>query len=233
MKLILCGGGTGEQTTIANNKLNEIINHSKPILYIPLAMDEKWHPYDGCYEWVQGELSNVKVSSIEMVRSFEELRDKNFNNYCALFIGGGNTYKLLHGLKKFNIFEKIKEYITNDGVVIGGSAGAVIFGKDIDIANGMDPNEINFKDTAGFDVLNGLSIFPHYTNKKSKLSEVENELMHKKCTDSIIAFSKTNGDVIAIPEEDAIYVDDNGYKVIGTLPYYISKNGEIKKYKLR
>lgn len=40
MKLILCGGGSGDQNTLANQKLNEIIDHNKPILYIPLAMDE-------------------------------------------------------------------------------------------------------------------------------------------------------------------------------------------------
>lgn len=41
MQLILCGGGDGEQNTQANQRLNEIIDHTKPILYIPLAMDEE------------------------------------------------------------------------------------------------------------------------------------------------------------------------------------------------
>lgn len=50
MQLILCGGGEGEQNTQANQRLNEIIDHTKPILYIPLAMDEIEHPYDECYE---------------------------------------------------------------------------------------------------------------------------------------------------------------------------------------
>ena len=40
MQLILCGGGSREQNTLANQKLNEIVDHNKPILYIPLAMDE-------------------------------------------------------------------------------------------------------------------------------------------------------------------------------------------------
>ena len=41
MRLILCGGGSGEQNLLANQKLDEIINHTKPLLYIPLAMDEE------------------------------------------------------------------------------------------------------------------------------------------------------------------------------------------------
>ena len=100
MKLILCGGGSGEQNYYANKKLNEIIEHSKPILYIPLAMDEIEHPYDDCYEWIKGELSSVDIPGIEMVRTFDELSKKELSNYAALFISGGNTYKLLKGLKE-------------------------------------------------------------------------------------------------------------------------------------
>ena len=48
MKLILCGGGSGKQNYYANKKLNEIIDHNKPLLYVPLAMDESDHPYDSC-----------------------------------------------------------------------------------------------------------------------------------------------------------------------------------------
>lgn len=95
MNLILCGGGSGEQNTLANKKLNDIVDHNKPILYIPLAMDESEHPYDSCYEWIIGELSQVDVIRIDMVRSFEELASKRLEDYTALFIGGGNTYKLL------------------------------------------------------------------------------------------------------------------------------------------
>ena len=46
MKLLLNGGGSTEQLKSTMNKLNQIIDHSKPFLYIPLAMDEKDHPYD-------------------------------------------------------------------------------------------------------------------------------------------------------------------------------------------
>ena len=131
MKLILCGFGSGDQNTLANQKLNEIIDHNKPILYIPLAMGENEHPYDGCYEWINEELKSVDKTGISMVRSFEDLASRNLQDYSALFIGGGNTYKLLLGLKESGAFKNIRDYINNDGVVIGGSAGAVIFGYDI------------------------------------------------------------------------------------------------------
>lgn len=229
MKLILCGGGSGEQNYYANKKLNEIIDHNKPLLYVPLAMDESDHPYDSCYEWINEELAQVQLSGIDMVRSFEELVQKDYDNYCALFIGGGNTYKLLKGIKDSGAFEKIKEFINNGGIVIGGSAGAVIFGCDIDIISTMDPNDVALIDTKGFNVMNGVSIFPHYTNTKSKLSEEENLARLNNFTNAIKHFSMTNGDVIAIPEEDAIFVNNGELEILGNRPFFLFKNGESQE----
>ena len=142
--------------------MNQIIDHSKPCLYIPLAM--KQEKYDGCYEWITGELRAIEVPGIDMVRSAEELSTKNLNDYSFLFIGGGNTFKLLHDLKTSSSFEKISEYINNDGIVFGGSAGAIIFGKDLEACKLADVNEVNLQDIIGFDILNGVSILCHYTN---------------------------------------------------------------------
>ena len=230
MQLILCGGGSGNQNTLANQKLNEIIDHTRPILYIPLAMNEEEHSYDSCYEWIQGELANVDIPYIEMVRTFEELASKDLQHYAALYIGGGNTYKLLLGLKQSRAFNNIRNYINNNGIVIGGSAGAVIFGYDINIIASMDRNDINLTNTRGFDVLSGVSIFPHYTNKKSKLTEEENKERLNKFTNSIIKFSERTGKVIAIPEEDAIYVNNDSIELLGTRPYFIFENGLINKF---
>lgn len=233
MHLLLCGGGSGEQNTLANQKLNEIIDHNKPLLYVPLAMDENDHPYDSCYEWIRSELASVSIPSIDMVRSFEELASKNLQQYSALFIGGGNTYKLLSGLKQSGAFNNIKDYINKDGIVMGGSAGAVIFGYDVDIISSMDSNDVNLTDTKGFNSVSGISIFPHYTNKRKKLTEEENEARLNNFTNSIIKFSKEIGEVIAIPEEDAIYVSGDSIEVIGTRPYYTFKNGIVKEYEVK
>ena len=53
MKLFLNGGGCGKQTILTYKEINKIINHNKPVLYVPLAMDELEHPYDSCYEWIK------------------------------------------------------------------------------------------------------------------------------------------------------------------------------------
>lgn len=218
MKLLLCGGGCGEQTIEANKKFNEIVDHNKPLLYVPLAMDEDKHPYDGCLEWITGELSSVDIPGIEMVRTFDELASKNYYDYCAIFIGGGNTYKLLKGIKDSGSFEKIKDYITNDGIVYGGSAGAIIFGYDINSCLAMDPNDVNLEDTKGFNALDGKSIFAHYTNEKT------NEV-HDKYKQYLSSYSSNKEEVVALPEEDTIFIDDDKITIIGNRPYFIFDNG--------
>lgn len=228
MKLILSGGGSGKQNKAANEKLNEIIDSSKKILYVPLAMEESDHTPDECYEWIQRELFEIKKAGIDMVTSFEELAAKNYSDYACLFIGGGNTYKLLKGIKESGSFEKINEYLANGGIIIGGSAGASIFGKDIDVIKPMDDNYLNLKDTISFDKFNGYSIFPHYP-RCSYISEEMNKIAFEKYTDYIEEYSKIHETVYAIPEEDAIYIDDKSFEVIGPNPYYIFENGRSRK----
>lgn len=232
MKLFLNGGGCGKQTLSTYKEINKIINHSKPVLYIPLAMDEEDHPYDSCYEWIKGEISSIDIPGIEMVRSFEELEKKNLDNYSLIYIGGGNTYKLLNGIKKTKIYDKLKKYILNKGIVYGSSAGAVIFGKSIDIIGVMDRNEINLTDTKGFNCLNNVSVFVHYTNYRSKLSEEENKTLTEKYTNFITGYTSNNEKVIAIPEEDSIFFDGKNIRVIGELPYYIFENGKKEKVEI-
>ena len=106
-----------------------------------------------------------------MVNSADELAAKNTNDFGVIFIGGGNTFKLLHDLKTSGAFEKIKEYLNSEGVIFGGSAGAIIFGKDLEACRLHDTNEVNLSDIDGFDILNGTSILCHYTNRTAEKDE--------------------------------------------------------------
>lgn len=222
MKLFLNGGGSTKELALTMSKVNDAMDHSKPILYVPLAMDEIDHPYDGCYEWFQKQIVNVNVVGVEMPRTFEQFASLDFSNYSAIFIGGGNTYKLLKGIKDNGIFEKINKYLNNDGIVIGCSAGAIIFGYDINSCLAMDRNDVGLVDTKGFNKLNGKSVFAHYTNSKT-------EEIHQKYTNYLIDYSTTNESVIALPEEDTILITGDNISIFGDRPYYEFNNGVINK----
>ena len=104
MRLLLNGGGGINELKPAMKILEDIMDHSKPILYVPLAMDEKEHPYDDCYNWFQDVISDMNICGVDMAKSYEELANFNLENYSSIFIGGGNTYKLLKEIKYNGIF---------------------------------------------------------------------------------------------------------------------------------
>lgn len=213
MRLFLCGGGCKDQTKLAYKKFNEILDKDeRPLLYIPLAMTTK--SFEDCYNWIKEELKELDIPSIEMVKNIEELEKLDLNNYSSLFIGGGNTYHLLSLLKSNKSFDKIKEYILNDGLVFASSAGAVICGENIDTIKYMDPNDVNLEDTKGINVINNLSIYPHYTNKSVDFeSKVTNYLLN------------INSSTLALPEEVTLYIEDGKYEVCSYVPYYLFDMG--------
>ena len=219
MKIILNGGGSGNQVADARAILNSLIDHNKKILYIPFAWPDP--TYNGCLEFMTNELSDIDKQGIDMVKSSDELMNKNFTDYACIYIGGGNTYKLLNNLKVSGAFDKIKKYLFDEnGIVYGGSAGAIIFGKDLDSCNTDDENEIGLVDNTGFDMLNGYSLLCHYTSRELERTELSKKYL--------LELSKVKP-VYAIPEEDTIFVNDGKIEFIGSRPYYEFKDGiEVK-----
>ena len=219
-KLFLCGGGCGDQCKETYQVFREVLDTTKPLLYIPLAMPFEEHTPEECFAWITHEMkeAEIHVPSIEVVRSYEEIPERDFSEYCALFIGGGNTFSLLNGLKESGAFAKVKEYIEGDGIVFGSSAGEIIFGKDIMTAITSDPNNVGLTDTEGFDVLSGISLDAHYTNPKT-------EEEHVRVTEFLTKYSIEHETVIALPEEDTLFINEGKATVLGSRPYYVFENG--------
>ena len=163
------------------------------------------------------ELSDIAQAELAMVISEYDLFSKDFTDYVFIYIGGGNTFKLLKMLKDSNNFEKIRDYLLyDDGIVYGGSAGAIIFGYDLDSCKTDDKNEIDLKNINDFNMIKGYSLLCHYTSR--------NEDRTKKSTKYLLELSKQKP-IIAIPEEDTIYITDNSIEFYGNSTYYIFKKG--------
>ena len=223
MKVFLCGGGSGEVSKLATLKFGEVIDKTKPLLYVPLAMKKERYP--SCLEWISKEMSLINVENIEMITSGKELSAKNLNDYCAIYIGGGNTYKLLNELKESKAFEKIKKYLANDGIVFGGSAGAIIFGKDIDSCKTQDENNVKLTDTRGFNILSDYSILCHL-NRNDGIKFNRN-----KNSDYLLNFSKKNK-IVYLPDDDTIFVTKKSITMIGKSSYRIYEDGRYKTLKV-
>lgn len=158
------GGGSGPCAAEAYRRFGLLLDKTKPLLYIPLAMEPAEYP--SCLEWATAELAALQVP-IRMAASPEELASLNLPDFCGIFIGGGNTYTLAKRLKDSGAFAKLLDYIKSGGPVFGGSAGAILLGADIAACRFEDENLVDLQDTAGLDVLHGLSLLCHYESGKA------------------------------------------------------------------
>lgn len=218
MHLILSGGGCGEQVKESYQLFSEIVRGGK-VLYIPLAWNHGG--YENCLLWLSSELLPYGISNIEMITDAKEITQDKLKDVKGVFIGGGNTYKLLKMLKDCCAYENLKNFMKRqDSVIMGGSAGALIFGKSIDtclndgltLKSCVDENLVGLKDTNGFDCLNGFSILPHY----KKLPE-----QYETFKIRIDRLLKEGFKLICVPEETSLYVKDNDFSVIGKSPVEI------------
>lgn len=212
MKLILSGGGSGEQVKESYEIFSQNIKNGK-VLYIPLAWNHG--SYDGCLTWFKEEMKPFGIANIEMVTDANQITESRLQEVTGIFIGGGNTFKLLMMLKDTDAFNNIKAFMErNDGIIMGGSAGALIFGKDINtclddgliLKSCVDHNDVGLKDTSGFNCLNGFSILPHY----KKLPE-----QYETFKIRISRLLENGYKLICIPEETSVIVEKNKFSIIG------------------
>ncbi len=210
-KLFLCGGGDEKQTF----EIDEIfLKGVKKVLYVPVAW--KNEDFDACMEWFEAAMSQHKRLEINMLTDLDKATDLNW--YDAVYVGGGNTFKLLKKMKESGFSERLIAYYEKGGTVYGGSAGAIIWGKDIGIAaigtGDPDVNDVGLVDLSGFDRLNGMDLQCHYTP--------DQEEEHKRYS------AKIGKKIVALPEESALFLHDGKAEVIGTAPIYLITPSDVK-----
>ncbi len=194
MSKLILSGGTGEKNEENLNSFFLKLVKNKSILYIPIARETE--DYSECYDWISSVLPEKKIN---MLVDFK-LQKVNLKNFGGIYIGGGNTFKLLKEIKE-NKFDK--ELAKFKGIIFGGSAGAIIFGRNIETAewgNIKDKNKVKLRDLNCLNLINGYNIKAHYLKKEK---------------DETIRFvKKTKTPIIALPEDSGIYFDGREIKPI-------------------
>lgn len=94
----------------------------------------------------------------------------NLDNYHVIYICGGNTFYLLRELRNSGINKKIIELVNNGKVYVGVSAGSIIAGPDISVAETGDENDIGLKDMKGM-YLTDKVINPHYKDEYKEVMD--------------------------------------------------------------
>lgn len=213
MKILLAGGGSEKDSVLLDKILVDIIPKEKKLLYLPIAMDSTY-TYEQCFEWITATLTKLDFKKIDMWTDLAKKQWNELETFGAIYIGGGNTFKLLNDIKNAGFDKLLLKFLMNNGIIYGGSAGAIILGKDIMTASFADENKVGLKNTSGLNILNNHSIWCHYKDEDDK-----------KIFDYI---NKYNIPVIAIPERSGIFLNDKIVTVIGFKQVHIFDK-KIKK----
>jgi len=218
MKLFLSGGGSDKDSIELDKKYIQALNVGKPILYIPIAIDTQRHPYSECLKWLRGQFQPLGFDNFIMWTE-NELREKtlkDFEQFGGIYIGGGNTFKLLKELKEFGTFEILKELAQKDIPIYGGSAGAIILARTIIPALSADANEVKITDFSALNLLQDYDIWCHYKDQMDQeIYKYSSEHDLKK--------------VIAVPESAGLYVTENMIVAVGPSEITVFVSGTERK----
>lgn len=192
IKIVCTGGGSRE----AEQPLHEIyagwLGSSAKVLYWPIAMDGSGPTYPEALAWVSDSLRPLGVENITMWTELESHRPAELCAFDGIWIGGGNTFRLLRQIRKQGFFDTLRKFIGEGHPAYGGSAGALIMGHNMLTTHDTDDLPSETFDRQGLNFLSGFSMWCHY-------QEFEDTAIHayvKRNNVPVIAYSEKSGVVV-------------------------------------
>ncbi len=137
----------------------------------------------------------------------------------ALFVGGGNTFRLLKGLYDRALLEPIRERVRGGMPYIGSSAGTNITAPTIKTTNDMPVVWPPSLDALGFVPF---QINPHYLDP-DPASKHQGETREERIRDF---HDDNDAPVVGLREGSLLRVDDSHVQLIGTAPSRIFVKGK-------
>jgi dipeptidase E len=136
------------------NTIKDFLKGIPEILFVPYSADKSnWDIYT---KKVRDRFSLFGIN----VKGIHEV-ENSLDNFKAIFVGGGNSFRLLYHLQEFGLLQKINDAVLNRGMrYIGSSAGSNVACKTICTTNDMPI----IYPSKGFGAINliPLQINPHY-----------------------------------------------------------------------
>jgi len=199
MKLILMSSGLDNEKV--KKEFSKLIDgrpsNKKVLIIFGVKTEEEWDHVDES----RNELISLGILRDNIIEAniSEDISEKNFKEeYDVVYVCGGNTFYILDRLRKTSFDKLIKKLVEENKVYVGVSAGSIIAGPNIEMAewgSEGDGNEVGLKNLEGFKFTNIL-FFPHYKNELKK----EIDEFQKKTRYKIERFK--NGEALIINEKE-------------------------------
>lgn len=159
MAIFLGGGGGAAESIQLDRKFAAAVGEGK-VVYWPFAMADD-PEVATCEAWLRRAFNPLGLTNIE---TWTTLRDRDLltlADAAGLYLGGGNTYRLLHELQTANALSLLRELVASGLHLYGGSAGAAVLGTTIATISHIDADYIGLTDLTGAAVVEA-AVWVHY-----------------------------------------------------------------------
>lgn len=160
MKLFLTSTGLENKDILNYFKINFLPKKPKDLSFLVVSIQDS--EQDAFY--LEKTLSEIKSTGASDIDVFKLANEKFIakKEYDVIFVCGGNTFDYLDRIRKTGLDKFIIDFAQkDDSIYVGVSAGSILVGPDIAIAEDEDPNNIGLTDLRGL-CLTDYIIYPHY-----------------------------------------------------------------------
>jgi dipeptidase E len=180
----------------ARDELCDFLGDVETILFVPFAL----HDRDSYAEKTAAQFAKMgfKLNSLHRAPEMKQAVDEAE----AIFIGGGNTFRLLKTLYDFDLLTGIRKRVKNGMQYMGASAGSNVAGPTICTTNDMPIVQPPSFEALG---LVPFQINPHYVD-----AEPASKHMGETREERILQFLEENDKVVIGLREGAIIRVENG-----------------------
>ena len=215
MKLLLCSDFSG----VGYKYLKKFYTSFKGLncLFVGYAQEDE----DELNSGAARRLFDMGINVFSLTKDFDFCKKIDI-----IFVRGGNTTRLIHYLREYNQYNKIKNIVeTQDVLYVGNSAGSVLVGTDTEWTLPAEPYEYDLKELFGIDALKGFSwinklVFVH-CNKYRICWDFEKE------NENDIFRTLDNECYPAFLDDKKKYKRDSYLKINNNQVYYV--NGTVQK----
>jgi dipeptidase E len=184
----------------AESEIRSFLGDAKRVLFVPYALFDR-DKYAATarqrFQKMGYELASVHTAENPVAA---------VNETDAVFIGGGNTFRLLKALYEFNLIEAIRNRVSNGMPYIGSSAGSNVAAPTIKTTNDMPIVQPPSFDALG---LVSFQINPHYLDP-----DPNSKHMGETREERIVQFLEENDTPVVGLREGAILRIENGEMIL-------------------
>lgn len=197
----------------AEAEIRDFLAESPPVLFVPYALFDR----DAYTELARGRFETMGLRLGAIHRASDPRRA--VLEAKALFVGGGNTFRLLKTLQELSLLEPVRRRVLEGMPYIGSSAGSVIAAPTIRTTNDMPIVQPSSFEALG---LVSFQINAHYLDPDPSSTH-----MGETREVRIRQFHEENAaPVVGLREGTMLRVEGDAVRLLGAAPARIFRRGQ-------